>query len=178
VSAATWSNRARAALESCPVTLWVVDRSAPLAEEDRWIAARLAGRRVVVALNKSDLDARLDPAEVLGLLNGSGGAAIEVSATRGDGLDALRGALAGALGAGAAAQASLGEAVGNPRHVEALGRARDALARAAGAARASAPGEIVALELREALLAIGEVTGRTVGEDLLDRIFSRFCIGK
>ena len=40
------------------------------------------------------------------------------------------------------------------------------------------PGEIVALELRDALATLGEVTGRTVSEDLLDRIFARFCVGK
>ena len=68
--------------------------------------------------------------------------------------------------------------MGNPRHADALGRARTALARALAAARVSAPGEIVALELREALGAVGEVTGRAVGEDLLERIFSRFCVGK
>jgi tRNA modification GTPase len=43
---------------------------------------------------------------------------------------------------------------------------------------AAPPGEIVALELREALAAIGEVTGRQASEELLERIFSRFCIGK
>jgi tRNA modification GTPase len=69
-------------------------------------------------------------------------------------------------------------AVSHPRHVEALERARAALGRATTAARDGLPGELVALELRESLAAIGEVTGREVGEDLLDRIFSRFCIGK
>ena len=83
-------------------------------------------------------------------------------------------AMLGADGNGAGHAAALG----NSRHAEALGRARDALARAGRIARAAEPGEIVALELRECLAAIGEVTGRTVGEDLLERIFARFCIGK
>lgn len=73
---------------------------------------------------------------------------------------------------------ALAAAVANPRHVDALERSRAALARAAAAARDGLPGELIALELREALAAVGEVTGREVGEDLLDRIFSRFCIGK
>jgi tRNA modification GTPase len=73
---------------------------------------------------------------------------------------------------------ALAAAVSHPRHVEALERARAALGRATTAARDGLPGELVALELRESLAAIGEVTGREVGEDLLDRIFSRFCIGK
>jgi tRNA modification GTPase len=91
-------------------------------------------------------------------------------------MEELRAALATLLEAdGAGGHAA---AVGNSRHAEALGRARDALARASAIAARGAPGEIVALELRECLAAIGEVTGRSVGEDLLDRIFSRFCIGK
>ncbi|HEY6196069.1 MAG TPA: tRNA uridine-5-carboxymethylaminomethyl(34) synthesis GTPase MnmE, partial [Candidatus Eisenbacteria bacterium] len=49
---------------------------------------------------------------------------------------------------------------------------------AAAAAEAGAPGEIVALELRESLAALGEVTGRNASEELLERIFARFCIGK
>jgi len=60
----------------------------------------------------------------------------------------------------------------------ALARARAALGRAAAVARGGMPGEIVALELRECLEAIGEVTGRSASEELLDRIFHRFCIGK
>jgi len=50
--------------------------------------------------------------------------------------------------------------------------------RASDAAAAGSPGEIVALELRESLAAIGEVSGRQASEELLERIFARFCIGK
>jgi tRNA modification GTPase len=101
---------------------------------------------------------------------------VRVSATRGDGLDALRAALVAHLGGENGTRGDLGGASGNPRHVLALERARAALVRAAEVA--AGPGEIVAIELREALAAIGEVTGEGVGEDLLDRIFGRFCVGK
>ena len=90
-------------------------------------------------------------------------------------MEALRVALAARLGAESRYD---DVAITHPRHAEALERAREALRRAATAAAAEEPGEIVALELRESLAAIGEVTGQGVGEDLLDRIFSRFCIGK
>ena len=66
----------------------------------------------------------------------------------------------------------------NVRHVEALERARAAFARAIERGREGAPGEIVAIELREGLVAMGEVTGEGVDPDLLDRIFGRFCVGK
>ena len=169
--------RARAAAEDSQVALWVLDRSAPLEDEDRAIAVRLAGKRVLAALNKSDRPARLAPASVATLIDVPAHLTIEVSAATGAGLDDLRAALAGMLGVTDGGP-SLAAAVANPRHIEALERARAALERAAGAARAGLPGEIVALELRESLACIGEVSGRTLGGDLLDRIFGRFCVGK
>ncbi len=172
--------RAREALAGCAVAIWVVDGSAPLAAEDRAIARELAGKRVVAAVNKCDRPAATGPADVAALLNGAGAASVSVSATAGEGLDRLRAALAEALGAGAGQSGAggLGVAVGNLRHAEAMERSREALGRAARAAGDRLPGEIVALELREALAALGEVTGRSVGEDVLDRIFSKFCVGK
>jgi len=169
--------RTRETLAGCAVALWVVDAAAPLQVEDRRIAGELAAKRVLVALNKSDRLPRTSAAEVEALLDGAPRRTVAVSATGGQGLDALRAALAELLGAGGAA-AGLAGAVGNLRHAEALERARAALERAARVGAAREPGEIVALELRESLAALGEVTGRSVGEDLLERIFSRFCVGK
>jgi len=166
--------RARAALEQSAVVVWVVDGAAPLDATDRGIAARLAGRRVLVALNKADLPPRVRAGEVAALAAVAPDAVVAVSAARGDGVPELRAAL-GALLTG---PRGLSGAVANPRHVEALGRTRAALARAREAAGAGAPGEIVALELREGLAALGEVTGETIAADALERIFSRFCIGK
>jgi len=170
---------AREAIESSAVVLWVVDGSEPLSVDDREIAAALTGKRVLVALNKLDRPRVAEARDVEALLNGEPRRTVSVSAARGEGLESVREALAELLEAGTASAAgALASAVSNPRHVEALSRARAALDRARAAAADRMPGEIVALELRESLLAIGEVTGRTVGEDLLDRIFSKFCVGK
>ena len=170
--------RAQQALSESRAALWVVDGSSRLEPEDRWIASQLVEKRVMVALNKRDLGSVVEASDLEPLLNSARRRhVVAVSATQGDGVDQLKRALADLLDSDHNAGALSG-AVANPRHVEALGRARQALGRAATAGRAGTPGEIVALELRESLEAIGEVTGRTVGEDLLDRIFSRFCIGK
>jgi tRNA modification GTPase len=168
---------ARGAIAQSAVVLWVIDGSEPLSVDDREIAAALAGKRVLVALNKSDRPPVAEAHDVESLLNGEPRRTVSVSAAQGIGLESVREALAELLDAGTKAGA-LAAAVSNPRHVEALSRANAALARAQSAARDRMPGEIVALELRESLLAIGEVTGRTVAEDLLDRIFSKFCVGK
>jgi tRNA modification GTPase len=169
--------RTREALETCAVAVWVVDGAAPLAAEDRWIAGQLRGKRVIVALNKRDLPGVTGEAEVAALLNGAPCVVVAVSALRGAGLDALRSSLGDSLGAAGPGGAP-GAAVSNRRHVEALARAREALGRARVTAERGAPGEITAFELRECLAAVGEVTGRGVGEDLLERIFGRFCVGK
>ncbi len=169
--------RAHEALAGAAFVLWVVDAAAPLVDEDRRIAERLAGRRVLVALNKCDRPIATTAADVGALLDGAAGPIIAVSATTGEGLESLRAALAGLLGAGDSVD-GLGVAVGNLRHAEAIERSRAALARATRAAADLLPGEIVALELREALAALGEVTGRSVDDDLLDRIFRKFCVGK
>ena len=173
--------RTRAAMTESPLVLWVVDRSAALTELDRALARELAGRRILIALNKSDRPALASRAMIETWLDGAPLRIAEVSALTGAGLDTLRAGLAALLGGGAArAEGALTAgalAASNARHVEALSRARAALGRAREVA-GRAPGEIVALELREALAGIAEVTGRTAGEELLDRIFERFCIGK
>ena len=168
--------RAREAIAGCRVALWVLDASEPCGEEDRKIAALLSGHRVLVALNKRDRPRRIDAGSLGSWLAAAAHRVVEVSASRSEGMDALREALIDLMGArdGGAA----GAAVSHPRHVEALARARAALERAVGAAEAGQPGEIVALELREGIDALGEITGRRVNEELLERIFSRFCIGK
>ncbi|MEQ1831792.1 MAG: tRNA uridine-5-carboxymethylaminomethyl(34) synthesis GTPase MnmE [Candidatus Eisenbacteria bacterium] len=168
--------RALAALEGAAVVVWVVDGTQPLEAAGDMLVASLPGRRVLVAVSKSDLPNMVTDEQVAAALKGAEHAVVRVSAVAGSGLAELREALAVLLGAGRAG--GLAGAVSNPRHTDALSRARAALERAAAAAQAGAPGEIVALELRESLAALGEVTGRNASEELLERIFARFCIGK
>ena len=168
--------RALAALDGAAVVLWVVDGSVLLESDGDMLVASLSGRRVLVALTKADLPNVVSDEQVTAALGGADHVTVRVSSVTGGGLDQVREALAALLGAGRTG--GLAGAVSNPRHTDALSRARDALARATAAAGASAPGEIVALELREALAALGEVTGRNASEELLERIFARFCIGK
>jgi tRNA modification GTPase len=163
-----------AAIGAGALVLWVVDGSEALRDGDRAIAARLLGARTLVVMNKSDLPAVTRVEELERLLPGA--RVVRASAARDEGIGEVTEALADLLGV--ASGVARESAVGNPRHVEALTRAREALERASFEGARGAPGEIVALELRESLAAIGEVLGTAVGEDLLERIFSRFCIGK
>ena len=97
-----------------------------------------------------------------------------VSAVTGAGLDALRAAVAARLGLVEAE----GELLVLARHKEALESAARLLAEAGALAAEGRDAELVASRARESLVALGAITGETATEDLLDRIFATFCVGK
>ncbi len=102
---------------------------------------------------------------------------VEVSCLTGSGLEALKDAIKRAVWAGEI-KAEMLQVMINSRHQDALQRARAATLRTAEALRTEASLELVAMDLRIAVNAVGEIVGRTTTEDLLDSIFSQFCIGK
>ena len=167
--------RSRHALEAADLLLLVLDRSEPATAEDLAIARLTWHKPVVLVLNKVDRPVLLDPSPVT---DGHPGirARVEVSAETGAGMADLAAAVAQTLLAGEPLTGT--SLVTNPRHRDAIGRAvvevRDALDGLDG----GLPVDLVAVHLTVAVQALGEITGETVGEDLLHEIFSRFCIGK
>jgi len=129
-----------------------------------------AAERTLLVLNKCDLGSPLPVRAQFGIRE-----AVFTSAATGEGLEELRRAVARRLGGGASLLA--GRFRVNQRQEGLLREAELALERAAGAAPDLGV-EFVALDLRAALGALGGLSGREVGEDLLDRIFSKFCLGK
>ena len=102
---------------------------------------------------------------------------VEVSCLTGEGLEALKDAIKRLIWSGEISAEML-QVMINSRHQEALKRARAATLRTLEALRADLTLELAALDLRIAVNAVGEVVGKTSTEDLLDSIFSQFCIGK
>ena len=168
--------RSRAALAQADLALLVVDASQPLTSADEAIAGLVQDRPSIVVANKVDRLAHGGPA-------GDGPASavpapgVRISALTGEGLDTLEQALVETVLSGQVT-ASVAPVVTNPRHKEALARALDHV-RAAGAAHAR--GELparLAIDLSAAVQALGEITGQAAGEDLIEAIFSNFCVGK
>jgi tRNA modification GTPase len=167
--------RSRQAVARADLVLFLVDASEPLHAHDREIADLLSGRPTVLVLNKSDLPPAVNRDAVASLSPGS--TVVLTAAHTGDGVEALEEAVA-ALVLSGRASASSEPLVSNPRHKEALWRAREHLVASLETWRRSMPADFVTIDLAAAVGALGEITGESVTEDLLETIFSQFCIGK
>ena len=167
--------RTRDRLAQADLVIWVVDGSEPLAAEDLAILPEVRGRKSVVVLNKNDLPRRLNQRELADALPGV--PLVAVSALRHSGIDLLEGAIRETVLDGPE-DSSSEVLLSNLRHKQALEKAREGLERALEASAANLPPEFISVDLGQALRALGEIVGETTPEDILDRIFSQFCIGK
>jgi tRNA modification GTPase len=165
--------RAVGAAAVADAVIVVLDRSVLLSEEDGAVLERTAQATRVVVVNKCDVPAAWD-VRMAGVAR-----VVELSAKTGAGVSDLRQALGEALLAGGPSRDV--PAMTNVRHIALAERARRAVARAATALEASGgtlPEEFLLADLQEARAALEEVTGRRTSENLLQEIFSRFCVGK
>jgi tRNA modification GTPase len=169
--------RARASLEAADLVLLVLDHSEPLQAADEEAITAVRGKPLLVVLNKADLPPALNwqqEVEEGRLPYGSG---VAVSCKEATGLDALTEAIVHTVMHGPQSPRE-GAMLTKLRHWEALQHAGDALERARQGMAQRLSGEFIALDLREALEWLGEIVGLNYTEDLLDKIFSEFCIGK
>lgn len=163
--------RSRQSLDRAEFVLHVFDASEPLTPADEKFLEELSGKKRILVRNKIDLPVRLE----LPVLEQT--SAVDVCCLTGQGLETLKEAIKSLAWSGKIGAEML-EVMINSRHQEALQRARSATVRTLEALQADKPLELVALDLRIAVSAVGEIVGKTTTEDLLDMIFSQFCIGK
>lgn len=163
--------RSHEALDRAELILHVLDASDLLHDEDRRHLASFAKRKHIVVCNKSDLPRRL------ALPEGFGAPVVDVCCLNAAGLEGLKDAIKGLAWSGELRAENL-QAMINARHQDALKRAREATTQTMQVLRAGETLEIGAMELRIAVQAIGEIVGQTTTDDLLDTIFSQFCLGK
>ncbi len=162
--------RSRAAMKGAELILAVLDASRPATREDAELVRQAAAAApTVIVLNKSDLPIQLELTDEWGAIP-----RVSVSARNGAGLDELETVISEHFPAGADASAVLT----NARQMEAASRAREAIQRGADALPAGMSPDAVVADVEEAMSALGELTGRTVREDVTDLIFQRFCVGK
>ena len=167
--------RSREALADAALVLVVLDATQPLNEEERGLLAAVEGRSAIVAINKSDLAGSDALSSDLAAAQFAGVAAVPTSALTGEGIAALRERILALATGGAAAEPGL---LTSLRHQQAIATARAALADAAQANTNRVPHEMILIDLYRALWALDSLTGQTTPDDILNLIFSTFCIGK
>ena len=161
--------RSRLAMEQAELVIAVVDGSESLTDEDREIV-RLAeqSRHAILVISKQDLrQSGEQPDTAL--------PCIAVSSLTGQGLDALEKAIREAF---PLPQVPAGQILTNVRQAEAVSSALDSIRSALDAMESGCTPDIVLTETEAAMSALGELTGRSIREDVTNRIFSRFCVGK
>ena len=165
----------RQKMQSADLILFVIDQSEPLEQEDMETLDHCRGRKVLIVLNKTDLTKGLSPSEEDRL--SSAFPSVAVSALTGEGIDRLKHEIADfVLKDGPDTGSS--HVAPNLRHRKALEEALACFTRATNALKDSLPLELLALELRSGIDALGQIIGETTPEDVLESIFSQFCLGK
>lgn len=167
--------RSRAAMDEAALVLLVVDGTEKPTQEDADLARTIAeaGKPFILVRSKRDLAG--EHADELEALS-QGAPTVSLSARTGEGLEELGQAVAALFPQGSEDKA--GELITNARQAEAAGRALNCVVRANQALSDGVTPDALLTDVEEALEALGELTGQSVREDVTDRIFSKFCVGK
>src|SRR5437667_5703681 len=163
--------RSRETVAQAELILHIFDVAEPFTVPDENYLKQFAHKKRIIVRNKIDL------APKLAFPPDSVPAFVDVCALTGQGIESLKDAIKDLVWAGEI-KAEMLQVMINSRHQDALRRAREATVRTLEALRSELTLELVALDLRIAVNAVGEIVGKTATEDLLDAIFSQFCIGK
>ena len=155
------------------LVLLVLDGTCPLTKEDLLAFDLCKTDKTVIVINKSDKPQVVDVKQLIDYPH-----CVTVSAKQSQGLDALRDLVALRLGQDRLSAAGEGVIVTERRHRDALLKAVSSLESLFGGVAVGVPLECLAMDLRESLGSLGQITGETTPDEILDEIFSRFCIGK
>ena len=162
--------RSKKAVEKADLVIFVCDGSKPLTVEDETIMDLCIGREnTVCLLNKTDLGCAMDPSDLPFM------AIIKICAKSGDGLDQLADMVDTLFENEMPCDGSI---LTNARQYDACRRAYEAMQRSMHGLGLGLTPDAVLIDIEEAMEAMGEVTGATVREDITNRIFERFCVGK
>ncbi len=168
--------RARRAIAEARLLIIVLDGSTPWGAGDEIVASLIRPEQLaVIVINKMDLAQRIDLKEIASSLQGY--PVVQTSATLNRGLDDLEDVIVALLDQNLGVDASESPAIISLRHAAIIREAR-ALIEVALQASAYQPLELLSFDLKEAWNKLGEITGENVSGELLDRVFSEFCIGK
>lgn len=157
--------------------VYVVDTSVPLDESDREIASFIQEKKTIILLNKTDLDCKVDENQLLEMMHRTDAVMIRTSTKENTGIDVFADTIQNLFFKGELV--SNNEVViTNMRHKAALQEAYDSLLQVKKSLIENMPEDFYSIDLMSAYAALGTIIGEEVGEDLVNEIFSKFCMGK
>jgi len=167
--------RSRESIQRADLILYILDVAEELQDEDMSIMKELKDKQCIIVLNKIDKPARVTEEKIRAFFPEK--KIVSVSALNREGIDELENEIYQMVFQGRV-QSTGHVMVTNTRHKDALERAVRALKESKKSIEMRMPLDCIAIDIRDAWHCLGEITGETVDEDVIDRIFSKFCLGK
>ncbi len=167
--------RSKAAFNEADFIIFIMDGSSEISDEDREIAAYLDGRNSVVLINKNDLGRSFTNDDVRNLI--ADPVIIETSLISNEGIEKIENHIEELVYGGELSQHD-STMVNNVRHIELLQQSRDSLRDAMDMTLAREALDFIEVDVRNAYELLGEITGETVSDDIINEVFARFCLGK
>ena len=167
--------RSKAAFNEADFIIFIMDGSSAISDEDREIASYLDGRNSVVLINKNDLERGFTNDDVRELVNDP--VIIETSLINNEGIEEIENHIEELVYGGELSQHD-STMVNNVRHIELLKQSRDSLRDAMEMTLAREALDFIEVDVRNAYDLLGEITGETVSDDIINEVFARFCLGK
>lgn len=167
--------RSKATFNEADFIIFIMDGSSAISDEDREIASYLDGRNSVVLINKNDLERGFTNDDVRELVNDP--VIIETSLINNEGIEEIENHIEELVYGGELSQHD-STMVNNVRHIELLKQIRDSLRDAMEMTLAREALDFIEVDVRNAYDLLGEITGETVSDDIINEVFARFCLGK
>ncbi|MBC3049670.1 tRNA modification GTPase [Staphylococcus capitis] len=167
--------RSRKALSEADLILFVLNNNEPLTEDDQTLYEVVKNEDVIVIINKTDLEPRLDIDEVKEMIGDM--PLIQTSMLKQEGIDELEIQIRDLFFGGEVQNQDM-TYVSNSRHISLLKQARHSIQDAIDAAESDVPMDMVQIDLTRTWEILGEIIGESASDELIDQLFSQFCLGK
>ena len=167
--------RSRKALSEADLILFVLNNNEPLTEDDQTLFEVIKNEDVIVIINKTDLEQRLDVSELIEMIGDM--PLIQTSMLKQEGIDELEIQIKDLFFGGEVQNQDM-TYVSNSRHISLLKQARQSIQDAIDAAESGIPMDMVQIDLTRTWEILGEIIGESASDELIDQLFSQFCLGK
>lgn len=167
-------SRSRDYISAAQLVLVMLDSSADITDEDREVLRLTEGKKRILLLNKADLGAKIKEQTVRGFAPDT--PVLSISVVNGEGIDKLTETIEKMCSEYNLSLPSI--ALSNMRHIEALRAAHTVLLNALSTLDSGMPMDMCVIDINEAIAQLGQITGAAVSADIVDKIFSEFCVGK